>query len=685
MSSASTPVTRRQHDRVSIACDLCKRRKVKCDGKRPCAYCVRRGGFDICTYSAQRPRKSTPSAHTPQSPQVPAHPAGVDHSRRRSLSTAEDEHTHVPLEAGLLRDSEGKLIFIGDSAPLSFLLTVRQLLTSKVDPQAFAGQSSRDAIIEHAASCRTISPEERPLLNHAEVQTLLEAYLTCTSGLIDLFSETRLHEDVCSYLINHREDGEHATICQLVIAIGAQDLDNSLADVYFAQARSNMLSKYCGNMNLNVIQGFVLMTVYLLRAAQPNLAFLYFGLAARTAYAIGVHRTEVNAHFGDDRHEQRDRTWKSLRIVDLFLSTSLGRPPALSDVDCTVSYGFDKPDEIHQIEGNLLDASIQVFLIIETVIVNVYSRKKISLRLATEVSQQLKKWASRWLKPLSQVLDETLEPDKAQPRYQRLRTGVSQVLCSYYYSVMLLTRPFLVYDLHEYLSSACPALAVSQRLQSEKANFAFAALDAAGLFVNLVHRLVSSNLLSGRMPVIVSWLFTTALVLALAVLGPTGRAYQAHAQKSIECLRHFASTDANARQHASIAESLLETVLKFVDEVEKRDRSKRSQISSQLFGLPSSEDSSLTEAAGVLNANGHSDNYMTALPSASTSSAEGMDAALVNWAGFDTDFFALPWTHDGEAEIHHGFESGRAQANFVLTDLPLFPITAGVMETNAPD
>jgi hypothetical protein len=42
-------------------------------------------------------------------------------------------------------------------------------------------------------------------------------------------------------------------------------------------------------------------------------------LAARTAYAIGIHRTEVNASFGEPVKNTRDRIWKSLRVVDQLI------------------------------------------------------------------------------------------------------------------------------------------------------------------------------------------------------------------------------------------------------------------------------------------------------------------------------------------------------------------------------
>lgn len=83
------------------------------------------------------------------------------------------------------------------------------------------------------------------------------------------------------------------------------------------------------------------------------------------------------------------------------MSNILGRPPSSSDVDCTVKYV--SLDDSSEISSHVLDASVQIFMIIERVVVEVYSRKRISLRIANYVSHQLKNWASNWLRPLSEV------------------------------------------------------------------------------------------------------------------------------------------------------------------------------------------------------------------------------------------------------------------------------------------
>jgi hypothetical protein len=219
-------------------------------------------------------------------------------------------------------------------------------------------------------------------------------------------------------------------------------------------------------------------------------------LAARAAYAIGLHRTEVNASFGEATKVQRDRIWKSLRVVDILVSNLLGRPTSTSDVDCTVKY--HNTETGGDLAISTLDASVQIFMIIERVVVEVYSRKRISLRIANFVSRQLKSWASSWLDPLSKACRQTASDLPTR----RTLVGACSTLCSYYYGIMLLTRPFLIYELYEYLGASLKG-GGTQVENQEKRRYANAALDSAASFVEVLHPLVQHDNIPGKMPLIV--------------------------------------------------------------------------------------------------------------------------------------------------------------------------------------
>ncbi|CAI6090491.1 unnamed protein product [Clonostachys chloroleuca] len=637
--------------RIGNACDGCKKRKAKCDGQQPCSFCVRRRRPELCHYSPQKKpqrRRRQPlqagadgdgahaaddamrvtaqpaaSAHRNlqlQSP-LPSVPVREGSTIARSSShggvsnTAEpppslpppsraastrpsttqavmdgpvddaDGDTEVPREARLLCDAEGKLIFIGDCAPLSFFQSVRQLVTNRVGPNAFAPETSRYSVLENAPaaatagllSARNLAPDVRPI----HIAAAVSNYITATRGLVDLFDEARLVEDLLLWAnIEQKPHNLTSIINYLVLAIGRLKHDQQSAQVYFEYARDEAWKSLNGKLGVGTIQAFILITVYMLCSCQINSAFLVFGVAVRAAHSIGVHRTEVNARFGPEIHRQRDRLWKSLRVVDLFLSASMGRPPSTSDVDCTVPYKSLDQD------GNeifdLLNASVQILLILECIVLEIYSRKKISLQLTEGISLQLRDWSSKWLQQLKNVIANMNEPNS-----QADVVGACQVLSSYYYAVMLVSRPFLMYELVRRLSDnpSSHGTMSSSTLISGKSKLADACIDAASLMVDPVLELIDHQVLNGPVPLLVSWLFASSLVLGVGLLGGFGRILEKYTRMSIRALDHFSQFDTHATQYSLIAQSLLTTALEHLEKRELQERLRRTESSSQLFGL----------------------------------------------------------------------------------------------------
>jgi hypothetical protein len=208
------------------------------------------------------------------------------------------EDTVVPLEARLLRDAQGKVIFIGDCAPLSFLQTVRHLIASEVDPDGFPVQVSRvravgignhktgterdrfqDSIIEVArpTSSGRRSEHPPPLVDPGQVHSLVTEYLVVTTGLADLFDRGPLIQNVSSWARHPSStDAVTSATYYLLLAIGAQERDESKAEAWFRCARDDLLTNMCGSMTVATVQGFTLIALYMLRAFQPNGAYLYF-------------------------------------------------------------------------------------------------------------------------------------------------------------------------------------------------------------------------------------------------------------------------------------------------------------------------------------------------------------------------------------------------------------------------
>ncbi|KAL0933591.1 fungal specific transcription factor domain-containing protein [Colletotrichum truncatum] len=645
--------------RVANACDSCKARKVKCDGKLPCSYCLRRQRPSTCRYSPQQRRRAP--APTPRTPPPSVQTVPDVQTDARTESTHDplaEEETEVPREARLLCDAQGKLIFIGDCAPLSFFQTVRQLVNTRVDPHVFAHQTENPPFRPPAHYSGSGEPDLHPRTIPQAVAT----YHAVTSGLVDLFDHTRLADTICSWAQqSHRPQDVASAAFYLVLAIGYQSAEEDLASGYFEYARSNALTNLSGNINVPTIQTFILVTLYMLGSCQMNGAFLFFGIAVRAAYSIGIHRTEINSRFGPEIQRQRDRLWKSLRILDLFLSTSMGRPPATSDIDCSVPYRAME-DANGQETFDILDASAQIFLITEGIVVEVYSRKKVSYQLTEGISRQLRDWSLRWLQRLKDVVSNSQneeDPSKV--------TGACQVLCSYYYAVILVSRPFLMYELHKRLTEGSSGSSAGRNgLVSGKSKLADACIDAASFMVDILVGLTEKGYLDGQMPLIVSWLFASSLILGVGLLGSFGRILEKYTRNSIMVLEHFAKRDAHASQYSLIAKSLLNAALDYLEKKELQERLQRTESSSQLFGLVPRDSA---EAEQVPHSSSHDHPSTMSTDRQSTGKASNSISGFLGlgsppFADMDASFLtlssSLPRTPDlsildGRNDGDHGF------------------------------
>jgi len=286
--SSPQPGKRRRLDRVTAACDLCKKRKTKCDGELPCAYCQRKNRAATCSFSATstttRARSAGSTPHDASRPREASLPrshgdmVGIETSVSPTISrTGHHEDTVVPLEGRILRDAQGKVIFIGDCAPLSFLQTVRHLIASEVDPEGFPTQAVRDSIIEVAPA---VSENNQHLLSvtPSEVRTLIGDYTVATSGLVDLFQPDELMDDMSTWAdrVCSSSDDAGSGLFFLVLAVGAQEHGETRAGTWFERSRDQLVRNMCLNMNVTTVRGFILVAIYMLRAFQPNGAYLYF-------------------------------------------------------------------------------------------------------------------------------------------------------------------------------------------------------------------------------------------------------------------------------------------------------------------------------------------------------------------------------------------------------------------------
>ncbi|KIW70267.1 hypothetical protein PV04_02551 [Phialophora macrospora] len=582
------------------ACSNCKRRKERCDGRFPCERCVYRNVASECQPVAPKRRDSAPAGNaqtTSPHPNVDAGPVdGANDSdgllyqlELQTFNQTDDScrdwafcdspaaSMHGQMSR-MLRDPRGKYMFIGDSANLSFLQSIRKLVECSVGPCTFTRDPLRYQLVEatpadQSSLLQANAGQLASTFTLEQATYLIRRYFLATNCVLDLFDEADLLEKLPAWLGRSipAEMDMLTPIYYLIFAVGAQtcpeDKDD-LAQTCFNHGRYFSLSE---DPSISTVQAYALITMYLLNASRRNAAFMNLGTAVRAAYALGLHRREIAALFPPAEFKTRERLWRVIRILDLFMSTSLGRPPSTSETrDTRATANFS--------------ASIDLCAMFEAILNEVYSKRMISIAALEKVSEHHRQWAACFQQGLAEdgiQSTDTLD-DGRWPNI-----GLLHVKEAYYWTIMLLTRPFLVETVSSHINSANMApmeeTVGSRGTCSTTQVLVHACIDSAIRTLELLRILLEYDDIPKRLPFVVNSIFVSALVLGLGHFGDVGKIFplDVHLKLAHRLLGIFPH-DALARRNMTIVEYLMDAC----DTVtEKRIELGRNRYSSFVKGM----------------------------------------------------------------------------------------------------
>ncbi|TGO50573.1 hypothetical protein BOTNAR_0388g00050 [Botryotinia narcissicola] len=288
----------------------------------------------------------------------------------------------------MLRDSQGRFIYVGESASLSFLQTVRRAVIVAVGPCVFTSDPLRHLMIETTPAIRFDNVHE-PLLDLAEALSLGDQFFQVLIDKLPTWVED-----------SSRRKKLESPVIYLALAIGARgrardESDEIIAGRCFGYGRQIATFTLMDDPSLLTVQSFILITYYMLAACRHNGAFVNLVVAVRATYALEIHRHETNVAFVPQEGISRERTWKTLQVCELFLSASMGRPPATSDTDCNIPWtSVDQvaSRESQHVPSQVTSVILRTCHVFERILIEVYSRRAVSLDLARSISRQHREW-----------------------------------------------------------------------------------------------------------------------------------------------------------------------------------------------------------------------------------------------------------------------------------------------------
>lgn len=231
-------------------------------------------------------------------------------------------------------------------------------------------------------------------------------------------------------------------------------------------------------------------------------------MASRSGFALGLHREETLAIFSDEDQALRRNLWRSVFVLDCFLAASMGRPTSISEDDCsgqtsnTVDKSFPSTSSsfsttvISQSSTLGLEASVRSCRVIGTILRRVYSKRKISTKLAQEIADE----CGLWPEALDPVLHSRQMTSTASLINPNQGIAILHVNLLYCHTIILLTRPFFLFLLNNVQKERTGGVQKPRQNGSRIEKFSECCVSASCHSIFLAQNALDGNYLSYRNP-----------------------------------------------------------------------------------------------------------------------------------------------------------------------------------------
>lgn len=388
-SSRSNDTKRR---RVTRACDYCRLKKVKCDGRQPCIHCT---VYSFkCTYDRPNTRnKKGGFTPRPSVPQSTALLQLIAMSKQPSVGTVNE---NLILSQNILNSLFPSIGFnFLDDKPQEFNFKKFQKIMSHLqakNPSNLNVHDISDMYLDDSESGVSPSPAPHPDSNHtctpddligAEIKILLPPkdvalqliYTTWNKACVlfrfyhrpSLLQEVDLLYSLDALQYTDRQQ-KFLPFMYSLLACGSlfskssdRNANNdSLEDdgfKYFLEARK--LIDITNVSDIPSIQTIVMMIIYLQCSARLSTCYSYIGIALRSALKEGLHRNLEVFHsrrkLDPIEIDTRKRLFYTIYKMDIYINSLLGLPGSINEDEFDQEFPLELDDELITRESFLLE------------------------------------------------------------------------------------------------------------------------------------------------------------------------------------------------------------------------------------------------------------------------------------------------------------------------------------------
>ncbi|KAI0834940.1 fungal-specific transcription factor domain-containing protein [Hypoxylon sp. FL0890] len=462
-----------------------------------------------------------------------------DSRSRSNFSVTGEEAELMSLPRMLVDTSTGRLLYVGESASLSYLQLIRMIVESVSGTSDFTLDRQRHNILENVVQLPQEIQPTGVLPDRKTANILVESFFTHTSGFIEVFNKGEFLQSVDEWYKGPLNISQpDICILHLVFAIGLviarpsqgndeeaviQNLQSepaNRAELFFRNAKRIYHNSISGFEDADFwsVQALLLVSVYMLAVSRRNASYLYCGMAVRSAQALGLHREESMVIFNESDQRRRRNVWRTLFILDRFLAACLGRPITISEEDCSEN-ALEHPtgsrttettmgDEARVTNSVALDAAVKSCCLIGTTLKRVYSkRRKVSTLVAQEIADRLENWERELQQSLHcrRIMDEAMGTAEA--------IAILHVNLLHCHSVLLLTRPFFLYLLKMGCDDISRSHQKAPHFSPRLEKLSQACVEASQRTLILVQAALDAEYLPRCNPFVIYFVFAAALII----------------------------------------------------------------------------------------------------------------------------------------------------------------------------
>ncbi|CDH54184.1 cutinase transcription factor 1 alpha [Lichtheimia corymbifera JMRC:FSU:9682] len=505
-----------KRQRVSKACEQCRRKKVKCDGALPlCGNCV---ALQIqCTYKESTRKRGPPKGYIEAI-------EGRLHRLEALLGSIVQEgdprfqavmnELNAPLETAygeLVRPRPMQRAMIAGFEEPADMRNVEEMHRHHNDPGKMAtvdsvndnmcnvsidesgqlryyGRSSGFYMLqgsknfhngsfqfssggqEAAAGGIRVDPFEIPpedLSNH-----LLDLYFKYFYPLIPL-----LHKKKFMRSLNDKSNPPSPLLLNAIYAVASRvssdsrvrtdpDQPDTAGEVFFERARL-LLDLEFNNFRISTVQSLLLMSSHQNGALRPTRGWIYSGMAFRMAQNLGLHRNCDTWNLSEEEKQERKRTFFCCFVIDRLTCAMHGRSPMIDERDYDTPYPTENDEDDVGRTPRIMENFTQLIRLCEILgdilrdLYMVKGRKQLSVMATPDsVISTLDRALNQWMAKLPPSLRYRPPNTRLAETAPAPALETCQLHMLFYTTLILLHRPFIPGSTQNIAPSVYPSASI---------------------------------------------------------------------------------------------------------------------------------------------------------------------------------------------------------------------------------